>query len=942
MKPFLYMLFLFLFLPAAAQVVFSKAGYPGAPVTRTVAAADLNGDGFADLAMANNFWNPTPENGVMVLLNKGNGTFNGGVVYLPGSRTEDLDIGDLNGDGHPDLAAAIDTDDPVTGKLVLLLNNGSGGFSVAGEYTLSHTPFSVRTGDFNNDGKADVAVGDGTATVSVLLNNGNGTLAAPVNYVATGSRQLAIADLNNDGRADLAVTGGGSNQVSVLLNNGNGTFGNATSYPTGNYAHYIAVADVDGNGQKDLVVSNRGDGTVSVLRNNGNGTFGAQAVYKAGKDPATVAVGDLDGDGKADIAVANISENALSVLTGNGNGTFRTGYSSGLMNHTLALDLADFNGDGRLDLATATDFNANHLWVWLNAGGYTPNASNILYVNQAVDQMATGYTGNGSSWANAVPDLADALQWASTHKSSWTANAPLKIYVAKGRYLPGYTPEDNHTDPAHPADTRDRAFLLVPNVQLYGGFNPAGGITEPDHARIFDASGSTLSGDFNNDDVVSGSGTSLNITNNNENAYHVVIASGNVGRAGMDGFAVSGGNASGIAPSSAIAVNAKNIFRSDGGGIYSGAASPLLTNLTVHSNTVAATGGGIFICDGSEPVFTNSHIRGNKAVRGGGICNQNTTTPVFRNLGIIGNTANEGGGVYNANATSVFVNATISGNSAAYGGGFNNRVFSATNIYNSILWNNQKNGNTAVAGADIENAANVTTVVKNSITQVFNTGNGADNNLTDINPLFTNTANGQYTLQAGSPAQNTGSNALYTAAGGTISSDRDLAGNIRLSGSTIDMGAYESQTVLPVLFGSFTAIIKDGRLLVNWSTETETNNDHFLIQLSVDGAQWKTVQTIQSKAAGGNSNTTLEYSSTLPLTAAGISAGLLLLGLMPGCRKKRKELIMASVLFCVLAISCSKRDIAKTIEDGKLFVRIVQVDKDGTQQVSKVIRAVQE
>lgn len=948
MQPFLYLVFLCLCQPVTAQVVFSKTGYTAGLVGRKIVAADFNADGRPDLAIANDYWNAAADNGVNVLLNKGDGTFNAAVVYLPGRATNDLAIGDLDGDGRPDIVATTNINDPMggssSGQLVLLLNNGSGSFNETAQYPIDYNILAVATGDFNGDGKADVVVEKSGTTLSLYLGTGSGALAAPTDLVAGGSRQLAVADLNNDGRPDIVATGGAGNLVSVLPGNGDGTFGAAVSYPTGAYAHYLTIADVDGNGSKDLVVSNRGDMSISVLRNDGSGAFGPQAVYKVGQSPAAIAVGDLDGDGSADIAVANVSSSKLSILTGNGNGTFRTGYSAGIMNYVYGVAIADFNGDGKQDMASTTDITALHLWVGLNAGSYAPNASNILYVNQAVDQMAAGYTGNGSSWANAVPDLADALEWAKAHQGRWTANAPLKIYVAKGRYLPGYTPGDNHTNPANPADSRDRAFYLVPNVKLYGGLDPTGGITEPWQARIFDAGGSILSGDFNNDDVASGGGAGLNITNNNENAYHVVVVSGNAGSASLDGFTISGGNTH-TDENLTLTVNALAVYKNSGGGMYCVGAAPLLTLLTIEHNTATDKGGGIFICDGAQPVFTNSRVNGNIALYGGGIANQITTAPVFRNLSITNNKAGDrGGGVYNYSATAaVFTNTTISGNSAASGGGLFNRTRSAASVYNSIIWGNQKGGDAAAAGADIENTPDGTTiVVKNSITQVYNTGNVADNNLTGMDPLFTNAANGQYTLTAGSPAQNTGSNQLYTSAGGIISSDRDLAGNPRLAGSTIDMGAYESQTVLPVSFGAFTAVIKDGRLLVSWSTETETNNDHFLIQLSADGVQWHTVQTVRSKAAGGNSHTTLEYSSTLPLTAAGVSAGFLLLGLAATGRKKRRALITASVLFCALALSCSKRDIDGTMEGGKLFVRIVQVDKDGEQRVSKVIRAVQE
>src|SRR5690606_18585202 len=117
---------------------------------------------------------------------------------------------------------------------------------------------------------------------------------------------------------------------------------------------------------------------------------------------------------------------------------------------------------------------------------YSPNADNILYVNQSVDQTATGYTGSGDSWANAIPQVADALKGArENHEADndWLQNDSLQVYVAKGIYLPKYKLADvdnNNT----PTTDRDKSFLLVNNVQLYGGFDPANGITDLSHKRI--------------------------------------------------------------------------------------------------------------------------------------------------------------------------------------------------------------------------------------------------------------------------------------------------------------------------------------------------------------------------------------------------------------------------------------------------------------------------
>ena len=155
------------------------------------------------------------------------------------------------------------------------------------------------------------------------------------------------------------------------------------------------------------------------------------------------------------------------------------------------------------------------------------------------------------------------------------------------------------------------------------------------------------------------------------------------------------------------------------------------------------------------------------------------------------------------------------------------------------------------------------------------------------------------------------------------------------------MGVYEYQgdPILSVQFGTFGAVIKEGNLLVNWTTETETNNDHFLIQASDDGVNFKTIQTIQSKAVAGKSSETLEYSISVYVSTI-TAAGLLLLafGMAGASRRKIKYGLCMAILGVVLFFSCNKTELQNAMDDGKLFVRIVQVDKDGTETISKIIK----
>src|SRR5947207_7609669 len=144
-------------------------------------------------------------------------------------------------------------------------------------------PTSVAVADFNGDGVADLAVGnDEFNSISVLLGNGDGTFAAPVNYPTSRPTYLAAGDFNRDGVPDLAVANWSANTVSVLLGLGDGTFQVEVTYATGDYASAVAVGDFNGDGATDLAVTNWGSDTVSLFFGNGDGTFRPGSEFDAG------------------------------------------------------------------------------------------------------------------------------------------------------------------------------------------------------------------------------------------------------------------------------------------------------------------------------------------------------------------------------------------------------------------------------------------------------------------------------------------------------------------------------------------------------------------------------------------------------------------------------------------------------------------------------------
>ena len=183
----------------------------------------------------------------------------------------------------------------------------------------------MAVGDLNGDGIPDLVEADYENSVSVLLGNGNGTFQAQNTFSAGngGDESVALGDLTGDGNLDIVAANRHTDDVAVLLGNGDGTFQAPLTYATSNSPIFVAVADVNGDGIPDLVVANNnyfgifpavGTYSVSVLLGNGNGTFQAQQTYATGRQASSVVVADLTGDGIPDIVTANYVSGDVSVL----------------------------------------------------------------------------------------------------------------------------------------------------------------------------------------------------------------------------------------------------------------------------------------------------------------------------------------------------------------------------------------------------------------------------------------------------------------------------------------------------------------------------------------------------------------------------------------------------------------------------------------------------
>jgi uncharacterized protein (TIGR03437 family) len=331
----------------------------------SMASGDFNHDGIADLALVTAFQYLT------VFLGNASGTlepmfsYDFSAVDQAASPTS-VAVGDFNGDGVLDLAVTVARSTiarPVApASVMVFLGKGDGTFLAP---VSSNSPvvsiWSLVTGDFNKDGKADVAAINSSGSLApdqvvVFLGQGDGTFAPAQTYSAgVEATALAVGDFNHDGAADLAI----ANQagISLLLGNDDGTMVPGASMPFPEYfAQSFVAADLNGDGKLDLVAGLYEPG-IAVLLGNGDGTFAPAAIYPGGTGLA-VAAGDINGDGIPDI----ISSNG-GVFIGQGDGTFTyqlTNLGDGMFTSQIdnnfaeygPLAAADFNGDGKLDVAS--------------------------------------------------------------------------------------------------------------------------------------------------------------------------------------------------------------------------------------------------------------------------------------------------------------------------------------------------------------------------------------------------------------------------------------------------------------------------------------------------------------------------------------------------------------------------------------------------------------
>ena len=288
----------------------------------------------------------------------------------------------LLGTNLPDLAVTNSMDNTVT----VFFANGGGTYRLGTTMSLPGVfPTQIVAGDFNGDGKIDLAVLNtcgpapnfcgpqngfhGPGSVNILLNNGDGTFTISPATLTTGlvPFAMATADFNGDGILDLVVANQNDNNLTLFMGNGDGTFTPASSSPlTGTSPSSIAIGDFNGDGNLDLAVTNLGDNTISILLNRNCSSLPPLACSFApapvsptvALSPSSISTADMNADGFLDLVVTSVGNNSVTILLGDGTGAFNPvvpqsgpAFSTGPLPESIAL--ADFNDDGRLDIVTA-------------------------------------------------------------------------------------------------------------------------------------------------------------------------------------------------------------------------------------------------------------------------------------------------------------------------------------------------------------------------------------------------------------------------------------------------------------------------------------------------------------------------------------------------------------------------------------------------------------
>jgi large repetitive protein len=449
--------------------VANHVGY----TTAAAATGDFTGNGNLGVAVINQ-----GSDTITILPGNGDGTFQQPLTQkLPaGSSATAIVAADFNGDGRLDLAVALPTLDieppgELPGAVAIFLGNGDGTFQSLPPIPVPGAPEAIALGDFTGNGRLDLAVADNSSSdVTILLNNGDGTFQplAPIPLLYPNSFPSAIVagDFTGDDHVDLAVAEVGTDQVAVLLGNGDGTFQTPQTIWTGDGATSLAMvaADFRNDGRTDLAVATTdqfGQDSVQVLMGNGQGGFEplAPISFGPGVDPVSIVAADFNGDGLLDLATADSDGSGMddySVYVQNSDGTFQgpSPFALDGIGTSTAIVTGDFAGNGRTDLAI-TRKSPDDVQVRLSNGDGTFSDPSVIDLVRRETPLIADMNGDGAPDVFVVDAAGDILYRAGRPGQPGSFASPVTVnpgdpsrdvafvVTSQGRLLASVDSDDN-------------------------------------------------------------------------------------------------------------------------------------------------------------------------------------------------------------------------------------------------------------------------------------------------------------------------------------------------------------------------------------------------------------------------------------------------------------------------------------------------------------------